>query len=227
MFLAVVQARMSSSRFPKKVLTKVDGIPLLQRAVNMCREAKNVDHVIVATSSENSDDPISTFCKDNSVDCFRGDLQNVAERFASLLRLHRCEAFVRICADSPIDRSWLIDEMIKVYKEEKADLVTNTFERTFPVGYSVEVVKSKTFLEQLKNVVDFDAEHFTQFFYKEASRFRLSSMRLGIDYSSIHLAIDKRDDLVSIASALSKGINSCSGRISLERFLEQHYAIGR
>ena len=52
-------------------------------------------------------------------------------------------------------------------------------------------------------------------------------MRLGIDYSSIHLAIDKRDDLVSIASALSKGINSCSGRISLERFLKQHYAIGR
>ena len=227
MIIAIVQARMTSRRFPGKVLSYLDGIPLLIRTTKMCQQAEFVNNVIVATSEDVTDDPIANICSDYNIKCFRGDLANVAKRYGNLLKLHPCEGFVRICADSPLNRSWLIDHMTAVFREKKAEIVTNTFKRSFPVGYSVEVVNSATFLKQLDAIIEYDAEHFTQIFYRYFENFRLVSVELNQNFSDLHLSIDEKGDGVKLSSALAKGIEECQGQLQLERFLNKHYAINQ
>jgi len=194
----IVQARMSSQRLPSKVLTDVNGKPLMQYLLERLKYCASIDQIIVATSENRSDDPIEVFCNEYGVLCLRGPLLNVAKRFYMVLEKYNFDAFVRICADSPILDQKLIDQAVRMYNGEY-DLVTNISPRSYPLGQSVEVVRTSTFRKVYKKMSTPDHfEHVTKYYYEKPDEFRIKNFSNNKNLSSYRLVVDTLEDLKRI-----------------------------
>ena len=193
---ALIQARISSSRLPGKVLLEAKGKPLLEYLIERVQKSRELDGVIIATSTTPADDRIVQFCKDRNVKCFRGDLDNVTGRFLAAVQANPMDAFARISGDSPWIDPELVDTAVRAFKNGSYDLVTNVLERTFPSGESVEVLNAKVFSDHFKDIKSQDdREHVTPYFYRNRDRFRILNLTpSGANYSSIRLSIDTQED---------------------------------
>jgi spore coat polysaccharide biosynthesis protein SpsF len=201
-----VQARMSSRRFPGKVLATLAGRPMIDHVLERCGRAFGLEQVVLATSRESSDDALADHATTLGVSVFRGELDNVLGRFQRCLAIHPCEWFVRISADSP-----LIDpRLVARVAERRApglDLVTNVQPRTFPAGQSVEVVNSGSFaaLEGAALTAE-EREHVTLVFYRHPERFRVRNVASRDPrLASQHLAVDTREELREVEAMLASG----------------------
>ena len=140
--LAIIQARSDSKRFPKKVLKKVYGNPLIYHVITRVLKSKKISKVIVATSKNKSDDELVKYLKKIKIKFYRGSLDNVAERFVKAAETQKTNFFLRVNGDSPLIDPKLIDHVISIFKKNmNNDIVTNVFPRTFPKGQSVEIIK--------------------------------------------------------------------------------------
>jgi spore coat polysaccharide biosynthesis protein SpsF len=110
--VAIIQARMSSTRLPGKVLMPLTGKPVLAHVVQRSQACRQVDEVVVATSTDLSDDAIEQWCADNQVNCYRGSLNDVLDRYYQSAKLYRAEVIVRITADCPAIDPHTVDEVI-------------------------------------------------------------------------------------------------------------------
>lgn len=220
----ILQARMSSSRLPGKMLLSVGGLTLFDRVVERCRRSREVSEIIIATSSDSSDDAIAARCSAMGLKYHRGPLLDVAERFASLVRFAECDSFVRICGDSPFIDPALIDESVAAYRRLDVDLVTNTFPRTFPKGVSIEVVRAKTFLAAYSRMTAAgEREHVTAVFYRLADEYRIHSIQNADDLSAESLCVDTAADLERIDAVfkmLGERASGCGWREALEAVWE-------
>jgi spore coat polysaccharide biosynthesis protein SpsF len=194
----IIQARMSSQRLPSKVLTVVNGKPLLQYLLERLKYCSSIDQIVVATSDNKSDDPIEVFCNEYGALCYRGPLLNVAKRFYMVLEKYNFDAFVRICGDSPILDQKLIDHAVKIYNEEY-DLVTNILPRSYPLGQSVEVIRTSTFKKVYDKMSTPDHfEHVTKYYYEKAEEFKIKNFSNTKDLSGYRLVVDTIEDLKRI-----------------------------
>ena len=150
--LCIIQARYSSKRLPGKVLKKLLGTTILKRVVQQVKKSKKISKIIIATSKHKTDKKIINFCNKNKIHCISGSLNNVFKRFYSIIIHENCRSFVRISADSPLIDPSLIDKAVTIFKKNQYDIVTNVFPRTFPKGFSVEVVNSKLILDFLLKI---------------------------------------------------------------------------
>jgi spore coat polysaccharide biosynthesis protein SpsF len=204
--LAIVQARMSSSRLPGKVLMEVAGKPLLQYLLERLEQVVGLDGIVVATSIDSSDDPVARFCLQYGVECVRGPLDDVADRFRQVLAKHPCEGFVRVCGDSPLLDSRLVGLAVAAFKERgDLDLVTNTLERDHPDGQSVEVVNSATFQRvygQMSEPGHF--EHVTLYFYHHRNDFNIVDFKAKEDYSGLSFVVDTAADFAAFAALVAR-----------------------
>ena len=114
--VAIIQARMSSKRLRGKVLMQLAGIPVLEHVVQRVSYCKTINQVVVATSSDISDDDIETWCIDHKVECFRGNLSDVLDRFYQAAKHYQAEAIVRITADCPVIDPAIVDEVVEGYQ---------------------------------------------------------------------------------------------------------------
>jgi spore coat polysaccharide biosynthesis protein SpsF len=197
---AIVQARMSSRRLPGKVLRPLGGKPLLQYVLENLSQLDELAGTLVATSTDPSDDPIAEFCGRFGTPCFRGALDNVAERFLEAARTHALSAFVRVSGDSPLLDSRLVARAMHLFEESDADLATNVFSRTYPAGMSVEVVKTETFervVPELKEAGD--REHVTSYFYRNADDFHIVNFVREVPRRDLHLAVDTPEHFEYVA----------------------------
>jgi len=206
--LAVIQARMSSNRLPGKVLMPIFGEPMLQRVISRVALAKGVGRIIVATSSNQEDAAIYDYCVANGIECFRGPLENVADRFARIMLKTGDSAVIRICGDSPLIDPSLISQAISYFNRGDYDLVTNIFPRTFPKGQSVEIIKSNTFLKAInKNIFsNTDLEHVTTHFYLNQNKYNIHNFFNKIydqDFSLIQQSVDTHDDFKEVERIIS------------------------
>lgn len=187
---AIIQARMSSSRLPGKVLRELAGKPLLAYVVERMRRVEGLDFFVVATSEAPSDDPVGEFCRSNGVACHRGSLADVAQRFVDTLAQHPCDAFVRYCADSPLLDVQLMGEAVRSFRNSDVDLVTNIFPRSYPPGHSVEVVRSEAFCKAVPKMNEVEREHNTAFFYNHSSEYRILNLASGEDCVGVRHCVD-------------------------------------
>lgn len=202
--LVVVQVRMNSARLPGKALMELCGRPLLGRVVDRVSSAKAVTRVIVATSASSSDGQIAAFCARENIRCYRGPLDDVAERFRQVVNMEAAEAFVRVSGDSPLVDPALVDQAIKYYKQEECDLVTNVFPRTYPKGQSVEVVRSSVFEKLCESLTKPDQkEHVTKAFYDNPNDFRIVSFTSGMNAGAVNLSVDTAEDLARLAKLIN------------------------
>ena len=140
MKVALIQARMGSSRFPGKVLADLSGRPMLWHVVKRVRQARNVDQVVVATTNEAADDPIAQFCAQEGIDCFRGSEHDVLDRFYRAAKASGADVVIRVTADCPLIDPEVIDKVISRFERGDCDYACNVFVRyTYPDGLDTEV----------------------------------------------------------------------------------------
>jgi spore coat polysaccharide biosynthesis protein SpsF len=223
----IVQARMTSRRLPGKVLHVVAGKPLLQYLLERIRARMSSQKIVVATSSDPSDQPVSDLCGGLGVDCYRGPLENVAARLQEVVEAYSFDSFVRISGDSPLLDAHLIARGLNTFREGDFDLVTNVLPRTFPKGQSVEIVRSDTFKKNFRLIESSeDQEHVTTYFYKNKDRFRIFNFESGGSYADIQLAIDTPQD-VEIFTAIIQAMNRPHWEYSLEELLPLYHQAAR
>lgn len=201
--LCIIQARYSSKRLPGKVLKKILGAEILKRVFQQVKKSKKISKIIIATSKHKTDKKIINFCKKNKIQCISGPLNNVFKRFYSIIVHEHCKSFVRIAADSPLIDPSLIDRAVTIFSKNRYDIVTNVFPRTFPKGFSVEVINSKLILDFLLKIKKKrHKEHLTTFFYDNYNNFKIKNFYNKINNSNINLSIDSFTDFIRVKSIL-------------------------
>lgn len=160
--LAIVQARMSSTRLPGKVLQSINGAPIIVWQLRRILQAKNITKVVVASSTHQSDDVLVETLQNHGFEVVRGDLDNVLNRFVKVLNQHPEEFFVRLTADCPLFMPEICDRIIEDFLARPCDYLSNTISPTFPNGCDVELVRTETLLKlQDSNPSPFECEHVT------------------------------------------------------------------
>lgn len=192
---AIIQARMTSTRLPGKVLREIQGKAVLHYLIERIEKCSSLSTIIIATSDHTSDDVIAAFCKSLDIKCFRGNLNNVAARFNDAAAKYKLDAFVRICGDSPLLDPLIVDELVEIFRQGGADLVTNVAIRTFPHGQSVEVISAEVFklvVKKMNKPQHF--EHVTRFLYENSAEFVIKNVKNSIACEGVSFVIDTQDD---------------------------------
>ena len=177
--VVIVQARMTSTRLPGKVLKEVMGKSLLEYQIERLQRAKLADGIVIATTSNDTDQPIVELCERLDVACFRGSEHDVLARYHDAATLHQANTVVRVTSDCPLIDPAVIDQLICFYLEhvEEYDYVTNCLKRTYPRGMDVEVFSFRVLHEAFMEAVEQEErEHVTPFIYHHPERYRLANI---------------------------------------------------
>ena len=196
MTIAILQARMSSSRLPGKVLREINGKPMIYWQLQRIYRAKNVDKVIVATSTDPTDDPLVDFLISEKALYVRGPLDNVKERFDNVIAQFPTETFIRLTGDCPLVMPRLIDELVDAFNHANVDYLSNTIKPTYPDGLDIEVVKSEAF-RRLNNstLSKAEMEHVTYGLYSRKGLFTTQNFANSQDLSNLRWTVDYQEDL--------------------------------
>jgi len=194
--VAIIQARMGSTRLPRKVLLDICGRSMLWHVVNRVRQAKLLSGVVVATSVDSSDDPVAGFCEQEGNPCFRGSEDDVLDRYYQTARWMSADVIVRITADCPLIDPNVVASVVQCYLDGNYDYVSNTDPPTFPDGLDTEVFS----LEALKRTwhearLQSEREHVTPYIRKHPELFRIGNVTYGEDLSSMRWTVDEPRDL--------------------------------
>ena len=194
--VAVLQARISSSRLPRKVLSPINGEPMIRWQIERIKRAALINHLVVATSKDSSDDPLASYIESIGVEVIRGDLEDVYSRFVNALETRRSDAFIRLTADCPLVMPTLIDEMIEEFFHLNVDYLSNTLPPTFPDGLDIEIVSTEAFgrLAALE-LTAFEREHVTPGICQRPDLFRLANFEHDPDLSAGRWTVDYQEDL--------------------------------
>lgn len=195
MILAILQARVSSSRLPEKVLKQLLGVPMLLRQVERLNKSRKIDQLLVATSTEPSDDPIESLCKENNIACYRGGLNDVLDRFYQAAKLMKPEHVVRLTADCPLTDAKLIDDVIQFYLDGGFDYASNAVQATYPDGLDMEVFRYGC-LERAwqEATLPSQREHVTPFIYQQPQLFKIGHYKNSSDLSHLRWTVDEPKD---------------------------------
>ena len=199
MIVALLQGRMSSSRLPGKVLKPLVGEPMIYRQIERIKRSKTIDKLIVATSTESSDDAIEQFCKARRIEYFRGDLNNVLSRYYHAALSVNATTVVRLTADCPVIDSNVIDAIVTKHVEEGNDYTSNTRPPTFPDGLDCEVIQFSV-LEKahFEATSDFDKEHVTPYITHHCEVFKVACYQNSEDLSHHRWTVDNPEDFALV-----------------------------
>ncbi len=200
MIVAILQARMSSTRLPGKVLKPVLGEAMLVREAERVGRSNLIDHLIVATSTDATDDPIEVLCQEHELSCYRGSLEDVLDRFYRAVKPMQPDGVVRLTGDCPLIDHEIIDKVISAYIAADFDYVSNTIKPTYPDGQDVEVLSFES-LEVAWNeaVLPNHREHVTPFIHNHPDRFRLHNVENQSDLSGLRWTVDELVDFQLIS----------------------------
>jgi spore coat polysaccharide biosynthesis protein SpsF len=194
--LAILQARMSSSRLPGKVLQPILGRPLILLALERIARAELLDGVVLATSTDSSDDLLVATVQAEGFDVRRGDLEDVLGRFLSVVDEFEPTDVVRLTGDNALTDPAVIDRVVEAHLAGGADYTSNTMPRTFPRGLDVEVVRASALRVVAESSRDADErEHVTMGVYRRPDRFSLLGVTQAPDRSALRWTVDYPEDL--------------------------------
>jgi spore coat polysaccharide biosynthesis protein SpsF len=194
MLTAIIQARMGSTRLPKKVMLNILGKPVLWHVVNRVSKARLIDGVIVATTVNSEDGIIVEFCKSNNILVFRGSENDVLDRYYQCAKKYNIKDIVRITADCPLHDPNVIDMVINEYLKGDYDYVSNTIEYTFPDGLDVEVFSFEALEDTWKNAkLPSEREHVTSYIRKN-EKFKMKNVYSNKKYPIYRCSLDNPED---------------------------------
>ena len=209
--ICIIQARMSSTRLPGKVLKKISGKPMLWYILNSLQYSKTLDHIVVATTKKKIDDQIVELCNKMNISVFRGNEKNVLNRFCEAGKKYDATHIVRISADCPLIDPTVVDKIVKKSILQNTDYVSNTLPKTYPMGYEVEVIKFSKLLKSEKMTNDFgDQEHVTLFIMRNPkifSHYNVVAPNL-LKKPKIRVCVDTKEDFSVIQKIVDLSNNN-------------------
>ena len=225
MTLAILQARTSSTRLPGKVLKQILGRPMLALQLERNLRSKNIDKLVVATSDRPDDQPIADLCEEIGVECFRGSLNDVLDRYYQAALKSKADHIVRLTGDCPVADPVVIDRVIEFYHSGDYDYVSNIFEPTFPHGLDVEVFR----FEALKTAwqeatLPAQREHVAPFIWRQPDRFKLANFKHTENLSHHRWTVDEPEDF-ELITAIYEGLYPTNPEFDMEAivsFLNDH-----
>ena len=198
MIVAIIQARMDSSRLPNKVMLPLEGKSVLWHVVDRVRNSRIVDSVVVATSDHNSNDAIRNFCKANGIECISGSEDDVLDRYYKVVNHYNLEDsdhVVRITADCPLIDPSIVDDVINYHLLSGSDYTSNTIEPTFPDGLDCEVVKVSALKQAWKEAkMKSEREHVTLYIYSHPELFEILNYAGKQNLSHMRWTLDESED---------------------------------
>ena len=195
--MAVIQARMSSSRLPGKVLLPLAGEPMIVRQLERTTRASTLDRIVVATSSDPGDDQLADALTGAGIEVIRGPLEDVLARYQQAIETYRPDVVVRMTADCPLISPTIIDHVVQAFHASDADYVSNTMQPTYPDGQDVEVVTAKALQEAAVTFTDpYEREHVTLGIYRRPEDFTIENVidPTGRDNSHLRWTVDTPQD---------------------------------
>lgn len=195
MILAILQARMGSSRLPGKVLKDIVGKPMLLHQIERVQHSTRIDKLIVATSDQEVDNPLEQLCRINGLECFRGSLDDVLDRFYQAAKREKPDHVVRLTGDCPLADPEVIDRLVAFYQNGDYEYAGNTIEPTFPHGLDAEIFSFAALEVAWKEAtLPSHREHVTLFIKNNGERFRLGSFTDCEDRSHLRWTVDEPAD---------------------------------
>ena len=206
--VAIIQARMGSTRLPGKVLKDLAGATVLERVVSRVRRCRLVSDVVVATSAEPADEVILNECKRLGTEPFRGSEQDVLDRYYRAAQQAGAEVVVRITSDCPLIDPEVSDKTIQKFLVERPDYASNALERTYPRGLDTEVMTFAALeCAWTEARQAYQREHVTPFLYQHPERFKLLSVKGDHDYSQYRWTLDTPEDLEFLRAVYARSID--------------------
>ena len=215
---AFIQARMSSTRLPGKVLFEINGKPLLSYTIRQLKECRRLHHIQVLTSDHSSDEPIVSFARKQSIAVSCGSLNDVLDRYYQAARQLSVKEIVRITGDCPLIDPELVDRVVGEFQKGGFDYV-HTGAR-FPDGVDVEVIRfdalERSWAEASE---DYQREHVTAYVREKPEEFKISTVDSERDLSGYRWSVDEQVDY-DLVRAVIEGIGKEGGSLTMEAVIE-------
>ncbi|MGC7870274.1 cytidylyltransferase domain-containing protein [Desulfosporosinus sp. SYSU MS00001] len=201
----IVQARMTSTRLPGKVLKTVMGKPLLEYLIERLRRVKLADEIVIATTTNTTDQPILELCRRLKVPVYRGSELDVLARYHGAAEFYQADAVVRVTSDCPVIDPGVIDQVISFFLNNwpNYDYVSNRLEASYPRGMDTEIFSYKSLNEAfLEAQEEAEREHVTPFMYWHSERYKLGNVAYLTDESCHRWTVDTQEDFELIRRIL-------------------------
>jgi spore coat polysaccharide biosynthesis protein SpsF len=226
--VAIIQARMTSTRLPGKIMMDIAGRPLIDHVVKRAQQAQTLDLVTVATTDCLADDRVEQYCSEASIPCFRGSEEDVLDRYYRAALHFKADVIVRLTADCPLMDPAVVDQLVRTFRRGDYDYVSNTIEPTYPDGLDAEVfgrhALERTWREaRLKS----DRGHVTPYIRKHPELFRLKNVRYTEDLSAFRWTVDEPKDLELVRTVYSHFGLMPFGMPEVLEFLRKNPELGR
>ena len=199
---AIIAARTGSSRLPNKVLLDISGKTALERMIERVKNAKTLDRIIIATSTNKIDDSIEKLCKQINIECVRGSENDLLSRYQLVVEKVKPDIIVKMGADSILIDPLVIDKVVSTFLTNKYDYVSNYgIPKTYPEGCTVDVYTSKTLTEVfLKAKKPSEREHINPFIWNNPEQYTSFRVDYEKDISNYRLSLDYKEDYIVIKS---------------------------
>ena len=223
--LAILQARMSSSRLPGKVMADLLGEPMLARQIERLRRCRTIDRLVLATSTDAADDALADLAARIGVDGFRGSLDDVLDRFHAAAAGSGAGQIVRLTGDCPLIDPGLIDRLVEMHVAGGYDHSCNTLTPRWPDGLDAEVMRAEVLETAWREAtLPSEREHVTRFIYTRPERFRLGSLVGDTDLSDQRWTVDTPEDLAMVRAVYAAlyPANPAFGTGDILAFLAAH-----
>ena len=252
--IAIIQARMSSTRLPGKVLLDIAGEPMLVRVIERAKRAKLIDEVVLATTTDPSDDPVAEFCAERGYNFTRGSLNDVLDRYYQAAKEYDADVIVRLTADCPVLAPDVVDQtisnqysVISGLYEEKFDFVANRLPppmgRTFPIGLDTEVCTFAALENAWQNATEkHQREHVMPYLYEDTilttdhsqlatgtspRGFKIALYNHVPDYGALRWTVDTPEDLEFIRQVFARFENDDFDWKDILALLEKEPALAK
>ena len=199
--LAIIQARMGSTRLPGKILKQVNGKPLLAYQLARVKKSKCIDKIVIATTTDKRDDLIVEFCEKYDMEYYRGSETDVLARYYETAEKFGGDIIVRLTSDCPLIDPNIIDKTIQYYIKHSSDYdyVSNTIKRTYPRGLDTEVFSVNALNKSYKEAtLEKDREHVTAYMYSNSQTFSIGYISHSQDFSEHRWTVDTIEDFLLI-----------------------------
>lgn len=220
--VAIIQARMGSTRLPGKVMMEIVGKPMLWHIINRAKHSRLLDKIVIATSTRKEDGVIASLAHECGVGAYLGNDLDVLDRYYRCATEFRAKTIVRITADDPLKDPEVVDLITRTYLDHQGsvDYVSNTIKPTYPEGLDVEAFSYSALKSAWTTTKDaFDREHVTAHFWRNPDRFRLLNVenKLG-DLSNLRWTVDTPED-IAFARAVYERLYDKKGIFLMEDIL--------
>ena len=223
--VAIIQARMGSTRLPGKVLMKINSHSMLEEVIRRTKAIEGVDEVIVAATENLQDSAIVSLCKKLKTNFFRGSEDDVLDRYYQCAKAAMAVVVIRITSDCPLLDPNIVEEGLKLFQTTNADYVSNALKRTYPRGLDFEIFTFSALARAWKEGKEqTDREHVTPYIYENPQKFKILQLLSDKDCSNYRLTVDTEIDLElvrRIFKALGKN-RKIFGLAPIVKFLEKN-----